>query len=101
MPYVFQHTVGYARTARAIGTYYFTNRRNLMSLSNLEVSSLQWRKARRSVNNGACVEVAAANLHVLVRDSKDQNGSIIQYPGSAWQAFLADARKGHLDPGFR
>ena len=32
-----------------------------MSLNNLEVSGLQWRKARRSVNNGACVEVAPVN----------------------------------------
>ena len=31
-----------------------------MSQDELEVSDLQWRKARRSVGNGACVEVAPA-----------------------------------------
>ena len=35
-----------------------------MSLSNLELSDLKWRKARRSANNGACVEVAPANGQV-------------------------------------
>jgi hypothetical protein len=71
-----------------------------MSMLDREVSNLQWRKARRSVNNGACVEVAAASLRVLVRDSKDQSGPVVQYPGNAWQAFLAAAKKGHLDPDF-
>ena len=71
-----------------------------MSMLDREVSNLQWRKARRSVNNGACVEVAAANLRVLVRDSKDQSGPVVQYPGNAWQAFLAAAKKGNLDPDF-
>lgn len=71
-----------------------------MSPNRLDIHDLSWRTARRSVGNGACVEVAVAKLHVLVRDSKDQNGSIIQYPGSAWQAFLADAKKGYLDPNF-
>jgi hypothetical protein len=77
-----------------------SNRRNPMSLGDLEISNLQWRKARRSANNGACVDVASANPHVLVRDSKDQSGPVMRYSGSAWQAFLADARKGHFDPSF-
>ncbi len=72
-----------------------------MSLGNLDIADLQWRKARRSCNNGACVEIAATGLHVLVRDSKDQNGPVVHYPGAAWQAFLADAKRGHLDLGFR
>ena len=71
-----------------------------MSPIGVEARDLGWRTARRSAGNGACVEVATADLRVLVRDSKDQNGPVVQYPGSAWQAFLADAKKGHLDPGF-
>ena len=71
-----------------------------MSSISVEIRDLSWRTARRSAGNGACVEVAATNLRVLVRDSKDQSGPVMQYPGSAWQAFLADTKKGHLAPDF-
>jgi hypothetical protein len=70
-----------------------------MSPIGLELRDLNWRTARRSAGNGACVEVAAANLRVLVRDSKDQDGPVVQYSGDAWRAFLANAQKGHLDLG--
>jgi hypothetical protein len=70
-----------------------------MSPISLELRDLNWRTARKSAGNGACVEVATVNLHVLVRDSKDQDGPVMQYPGGAWQAFLANAQKGHLDLG--
>jgi Domain of unknown function (DUF397) len=69
-----------------------------MSPIGFEVRDLTWRVARRSAGNGACVEVAAAGLGVLVRDSKDQSGPFMQYPRNAWRVFLADAKKGHLDP---
>jgi hypothetical protein len=70
-----------------------------MSLGDLEISNLQWRKARRSANNGACVEVTPANLRVLVRDSKNQGGPVMQYSRSAWRAFLHDTKKGTFDFG--
>ena len=38
-----------------------------MSLNNLKIGDLQWRKARRSANNGACVEVAPSNGQILLR----------------------------------
>ena len=72
-----------------------------MSLGNLDIAGLQWRKAGRSANNGACVEVAAADLRVLVRDSKDQDGPVLQYSGSAWRAFLAYAKAGCSHPDYR
>lgn len=68
-----------------------------MSPIGLEPRDLSWRTARRSAGNGACVEVAAAHRRVLVRDSKDQDGPVVQYPQGAWQAFLANAKKGQLD----
>ena len=68
-----------------------------MSPISLGLRDLDWRTARRSAGNGACVEVATANHHVLVRDSKDQDGPIMQYPGDAWQAFLAMAKRGRID----
>jgi hypothetical protein len=69
-----------------------------MSLNDLEVSDLQWRKARRSANNGACVEVAPANGKIFIRDSKDQNGLVIGYSGCSWRAFLAGVKTGIFDP---
>lgn len=68
-----------------------------MSPIGLDPRDLSWRTARRSAGNGACVEVATARRHVLVRDSKDQDGPVVQYPSDAWQTFLANARKGRFD----
>lgn len=68
-----------------------------MPLGELRSSHLQWRKAKRSVGNGACVEVAPAPGHVLVRDSQDQAGPVVPYSGASWRAFLADAKTGRFD----
>jgi hypothetical protein len=68
-----------------------------MMLEEPGTDNLQWRKARRSANNGACVEVAPANGHVLVRDSKNQDGLIMSYSADSWYVFLAGARAGQFD----
>ncbi len=72
-----------------------------MSLSNLEVSGLQWRKARRSVNNGACVEAAPVGGQILIRDSTDRDGPVIIYSGRSWHVFVASAKAGRFDPDSR
>jgi hypothetical protein len=63
----------------------------------LEVSDLRWRTARRSVGNGACVEVAPASGAILVRDSQDQAGPVVQYPSKSWGLFLQAAKNGRYD----
>ena len=63
----------------------------------LEVGDLRWRTSRRSAGNGACVEIASAAGTVLVRDSQDQTGPIVQYPGSSWRTFLGAVKVGHFD----
>jgi hypothetical protein len=70
-----------------------------MSMSNLEINDLQWRKARRSVNNGACVELAPASRQILVRDSTDRNGPVMRYSGRSWCTFVGDIKMGRFDPG--
>jgi Domain of unknown function (DUF397) len=67
-----------------------------MSLNNLEVSGLQWRKARRSVNNGACVEVAPVSGQIAVRDSMNPGGSRLQYSAQTWRAFIVAVKREHI-----
>ena len=65
-----------------------------------DLSRAIWRKARRSHQNGGCVEVAA-NLPgvVAVRDSKCPEGGALVVARAAFAAFLGDARTGRYDLG--
>jgi Domain of unknown function (DUF397) len=62
------------------------------------MGNLEWRKARRSANNGACVELAPAAGQILIRDSKDQNGPVIAYSQYSWRLFVSSAKTGYFDP---
>jgi len=68
-----------------------------MSLAEGGLTRLNWRKATHSMNNGACVEVASAASTVVVRDSQDVRGPIVQYPSTAWHAFVGNARTGRFN----
>jgi Domain of unknown function (DUF397) len=70
-----------------------------MSVSSLEASGLPWRKARRSCNNGACVEVAPVPGQILVRDSMDRNGPMLRYSGYSWRMFVAGIKTSRFDQG--
>jgi hypothetical protein len=59
----------------------------------LAASQLQWRKARRSANNGACVEVAPANGQIVVRDSKNPSGTWLRYSAQSWQEFVGEIKR--------
>lgn len=63
------------------------------------VTDLQWRTARRSAGNGACVEVAPGAGVILVRDSLDQAGPMVEYPATSWRTFLQVAKRGQYDLG--
>jgi Domain of unknown function (DUF397) len=58
---------------------------------------LAWRKARSSIGNGACVELAPAEGMVAIRDSKNPDGPILRYTAAEWHAFLDGAKKGEFD----
>jgi len=62
------------------------------------MGNLEWRTARRSANNGACVELAATARQILIRDSKDQDGPVIGYSDDSWRRFIAAAKAGRFDP---
>jgi len=51
------------------------------------IRNLEWRKARRSVGNGACVELATANGQIIVRDSVNPGGAWLRYPVQSWVVF--------------
>jgi hypothetical protein len=70
-----------------------------MSINNPEVTDLQWRKASRSINNGACVEVAPVSRQILIRDSTDRNGPVMRYSRRSWCIFVGNIKTGRFDPG--
>lgn len=62
-----------------------------------ELPPLAWRKAQRSMSNGACVEVAPTAAGVVVRDSQDPYGLVIGYAHEPWKSFVIRARSGSFD----
>jgi len=63
-----------------------------------------WRTSSYSGGNGrACIQVAARNGIILVRDSKNYGrGPVQRYTPAAWRAFVAGlhgARPGTDEPG--
>lgn len=58
---------------------------------------LNWRKATYSIANGDCAEVASVPGNVVVRDTKDPYGFILQYPSDSWRSFIGRARTGTFD----
>jgi len=65
-----------------------------MPSMDVEVLAANWRKASRSIGNGACVEAASAAGRVLVRDSVNPSGAVIAYAPVIWQAFVSSAKAG-------
>lgn len=68
-----------------------------MSLSQDDSLRLNWRKAKRSMSNGNCTEVALDGKSVAVRDSKDPFGPVLSYSAYSWRSFVQDAKLGKFD----
>lgn len=65
-----------------------------------DLSRAAWRKSVRSGNGGNCVEVADNLVHeygvVLVRDSKNPTGPVLNLANSQWQAFIGGVKAGEF-----
>jgi hypothetical protein len=62
-----------------------------------ETADFNWRKATRSVGQGACVEVADTGSGVAVRHFKNPDGLVLCYTREEWAAFLAGVKAGEFD----
>lgn len=51
-------------------------------------TNIAWQKSSHSIQ-GDCIEVAIAPARVLIRDSKDRDGSTLCVHTSAWRAVLS------------
>jgi Domain of unknown function (DUF397) len=69
----------------------------LLPVADVASAPLKWIKATRSYGCGECVELAAADNSVLVRDSKDTQGPHLRFAKADLAAFLASARAGTFD----
>jgi Domain of unknown function (DUF397) len=55
-------------------------------------SSVVWRKSNRSSNAGNCVEIASTGASVLVRDSHDRSGTVLELSGPSWRELVRRIR---------
>jgi len=54
----------------------------------MDLTSATWHKSTYSGNNGGnCVEVAAADRRIAIRDSKDPHGPGLAFDPKDWQRF--------------
>jgi Domain of unknown function (DUF397) len=59
----------------------------------MDITGATWRKSSYSGGaSGNCVEVAAADRTVAIRDSKDPNGSMLAFSPHEWQRFAAQVK---------
>jgi hypothetical protein len=58
-----------------------------------------WRKSSASADQGACVEISAHKSFVLVRDSQNREGVVLEIPSRPWRELIRCIRNGQLDCG--
>jgi hypothetical protein len=56
-------------------------------------SALTWRKSKASAGGGECVEMATTKRSVLVRDSRDPAGTVLEISPAQWSSFVRRIRE--------
>ncbi|QKW19906.1 DUF397 domain-containing protein [Kitasatospora sp. NA04385] len=68
-------------------------RKDLCNMVPVDTANASWFKSNYSGGGGACVEISTSHAQshgvVLVRDSKNPEGSYLTLPAASWQAFAA------------
>lgn len=59
-------------------------------------TNLTWRTAL-SCDGGACVEVAADQDMILIRNSRKPGGPLLEYSPEEWHEFVSGIKKGDFD----
>jgi hypothetical protein len=63
----------------------------------MDLSQMNWRKSSRSIGgNEECVEVAAANTIVAIRDSKNPDRSVHLIPRTRFRTLVTRIKHGDL-----
>jgi hypothetical protein len=57
-------------------------------------STLVWRKSKASNAATECVEMADTQQAVLVRDSRDPAGAVLEFSPAQWSSFMRRIREG-------
>lgn len=58
----------------------------------MDRTGVAWRKSSFS-ESGNCVEVAAQDRSMLIRDSKNPEGKILSFSSRTWQEFIQAVRR--------
>jgi hypothetical protein len=59
-----------------------------------QYSPIIWRTSRYTADQHSCVEIAVRRASILVRDSKDRDGAILEVAPARWEDFLGRIRNG-------
>ena len=55
--------------------------------------TLTWRKSKASNEANECVEMASTRRSVLVRDSRDPAGAVLEFSPAQWSSFVRCIRE--------
>ena len=62
----------------------------------MDLSAAVWAKSAHSMSNG-CVEVAFVDGQVAFRESKNNDGAVLVFTPTEWDAFVSGVHGGHFD----
>jgi hypothetical protein len=81
-----------------IGNFEMTGERRtyLMAAQPNRYSTLAWHKSSVSADGGNCVEVASLKSYVLVRNSRDRSGAVLELTSAQWGGLLRRIKAGEL-----